>query len=80
MFQRLKKKIKLSTTTSLIKYIAEEAMKEKMGARPIKRLIQKNIENQLSKLILGKSLPEGASVKFFYIKSQVKYEIKELEA
>ena len=41
------KKIKLSTTTSLIKYIAEEAMKEKMGARPIKRLIQKNIENEL---------------------------------
>jgi ATP-dependent Clp protease ATP-binding subunit ClpC len=74
------KKIKLSTTTSLVKYIADEAIKEKMGARPIKRLIQKNIENELSKLILSKSLPEGASVKFSYIKSQVKYEIKELEA
>jgi len=50
-----------------------------MGARPIKRLIQKNIENELSRLILDKSLHENTSIKFSVSKDQLKYTIKEEE-
>jgi ATP-dependent Clp protease ATP-binding subunit ClpB len=50
-----------------------------MGARPIKRIIQKLIENELSKLILGKVLKENSEIKFSILKENIKYEIKEEE-
>ena len=79
--EKLKNKnIKISTTPSLNKYISEQAEKEKMGARPIQRLIQKNIENQLSNLLLNKDLTENHSIKFSLIKGEVVYKIKEEEA
>jgi len=74
------KKIKLSVTQKFLTYIAEKAAKEKMGARPIKRIIQKLIENELSTLILGKQLPENSSIKFFIRKEEIDYEITEEEA
>jgi ATP-dependent Clp protease ATP-binding subunit ClpA len=63
----------------LNKYISEEAEKEKMGARPIQRLIQKNIENKLSTLLLNKDLTENQSISFSFIKGEVVYKIKEEE-
>ena len=73
------KNIKISLTPSLNKYISEEAEKEKMGARPIQRLIQKNIENKLSTLLLNKELTENQSISFSFIKGEVVYKIKEEE-
>jgi ATP-dependent Clp protease ATP-binding subunit ClpB len=73
------KNIKISLTPSLNKYISEEAEKEKMGARPIQRLIQKNIENKLSTLLLNKDLTENQSISFSFIKGEVVYKIKEEE-
>ena len=70
--------IKLSTTPSFNKYIAEQAVKEKMGARPIQRLIQKTIENELSILILDQSLTENQEIKFSIKKEEVIYSIKEV--
>jgi ATP-dependent Clp protease ATP-binding subunit ClpA len=34
-----------------------------MGARPLKRFMQKNLENLIAKEILNKSLKEGDNVK-----------------
>jgi ATP-dependent Clp protease ATP-binding subunit ClpA len=48
-----------------------------MGARPIKRLIQKNIENKLSKLILSKELKENQEIKFSVLKDSIVYNITE---
>ena len=50
-----------------------------MGARPVKRLIQKHIENKLSKLILGKELKDNQSIKFSFAKNEIIYKITEEE-
>ena len=70
--------IKLSTTPSFNKYIAQKAEKEKMGARPIQRLIQKNLENKLSVLLLDQSLIENQEIIFSFQKEEVAYSIKEV--
>jgi ATP-dependent Clp protease ATP-binding subunit ClpB len=44
--------IKLSTTPKAIKLIASLGFDPQFGARPIKRVIQKNLLNELSKMIL----------------------------
>jgi len=72
------KKIKLSVTPKVCKYIAKKAAQEKLGARPIKRLIQKNIENELSKLILGKQIQENQEVKFSLLKEEIVFNITEV--
>lgn len=73
------KNITLSATPKIFEYISTKAHEEKMGARPIKRIIQKLIENELSKLILGKVLKENSEIKFSILKENIKYEIKEEE-
>lgn len=69
--------IKVFSTLTLNKYIAKEAKIEKMGARPIQRLIQKHIENKLSKLLLSKELLDNQEVRFSLKKEEIIYEIKE---
>ena len=73
------KGISMSATPSVYRLLAQKAVDEKMGARPIKRLIQKNIENELSRLILDKSLHENTSIKFSVNKDELKYTITEEE-
>ena len=77
--EKLKERnISIAATASFINYIAEEARKQKMGARPVKRLIQKNLENELSKLLLSKQLDNDSQIKFSYLKEKVSYKIKEV--
>ena len=71
------KNIEMSFTPGVIKYISELAIKEKMGARPIKRIIQKNIENILSNLILDESIVSGSKIKFRALRGALKYDIRE---
>ena len=74
------KKIKLSITPKVYSFIAEKAFNEKMGARPIKRLIQRHIENELSKLILSKGICADQEIKFSLCKCEINYSIKEAKA
>jgi ATP-dependent Clp protease ATP-binding subunit ClpC len=74
----LEKGIQLSVTPKVCRFISEKALSEKMGARPIKRLIQKNIENELSKLILGKKVQENQEVKFSLLKEDIVFNITEV--
>jgi len=74
------KNIKISITPKVSSFIAENAALEKMGARPVKRLIQKYIENKLSKLILSKELRDNQNIKFSFIKNEIIYKITEAEA
>jgi ATP-dependent Clp protease ATP-binding subunit ClpA len=50
-----------------------------MGARPIKRIIQKNIENVLSSLILDESIIAGSLIKFKVSRDALKYDITEVK-
>lgn len=71
--------IKISITPKVSSFIAKSAALEKMGARPVKRLIQKHIENELSKLILSKELKDNQNIKFSFSKDSIVYKITEAE-
>ena len=51
--------IALITDSSVLEYIASEAMREGLGARPIGRIITTRLENKISELILKESAPVG---------------------
>jgi ATP-dependent Clp protease ATP-binding subunit ClpB len=51
-----KNNIKINVTKKAIDYIAKAGFDPQFGARPIKRVIQKNVLNELSKIILKKKL------------------------
>ena len=46
------KSIKLNVESDVIESISNHVFNLKMGARPIKRIIQKNIENKVSQFII----------------------------
>jgi ATP-dependent Clp protease ATP-binding subunit ClpB len=48
--------ITLETTEAAIKWIAQNGFDQQYGARPVKRLIQKHVVNELSKQIIGGKL------------------------
>ncbi len=54
--------ITLAFTDYLLEYLAENGYDPQFGARPLKRLIQKEIINQLSKKILGGSIDKSKPV------------------
>ena len=55
--------IKLKITTKALSILTDQAIKEKDGARPIKRLIEDNIEKQLAPLLLSADKNFEISVK-----------------
>lgn len=54
-----KNQIEISFTNDVIDYLAEEGYDPQFGARPIKRLIQKRVLNQLSKDLLANKVGAG---------------------
>jgi ATP-dependent Clp protease ATP-binding subunit ClpC len=56
------KNIKIKVTPAVITYLADNGYDAHYGARPIKRIIQNKILNQLAQLIISKDLPEGGTV------------------
>ena len=62
--ERLKEQyIKVEFTDKALDYIVDEAYDPAYGARPLKRFVQKDIETNLSKMILGREVPENSVVK-----------------
>jgi len=57
-----KKKITVELSQAAKSFIAKEAQKQNMGARPIKRYIQEHITNELSEAILFGELQKGGVV------------------
>ena len=61
--ERLKEQyIKVEFTDKALDYIVDEAYDPAYGARPLKRFVQKDIETNLSKMILGGEVPENSTV------------------
>ncbi|MCS7180704.1 MAG: hypothetical protein NZ891_05070, partial [bacterium] len=56
------KKIKIELTEKAKNYLAEKGYDENFGARPLKRLIQKEIENPLAVKVLSGEFKEGDSI------------------
>jgi len=64
---RLKERgISLSLTGNALNRLIDEGYDPVFGARPLKRLIQQRIQNELAKLILQGDVPEGSVVSVDY--------------
>jgi len=57
-----KNNIKLTATKKAVDYIAKIGFDPQFGARPIKRAIQKNLENELSKMILEEKINKNSVI------------------
>ena len=58
----LQNEIRLITTEDAINYIAEAGYDPHFGARPVKRVIQRQVLNELSKQILGGTIDKSQNV------------------
>ncbi len=54
---------KLNITNAAKEFIAEKGLDVKYGARPLKRAIQKYIENEMAEVIIEASITEGDEIK-----------------
>ena len=59
---------RLHLTDEAKTYIAERGYDKQFGARPLKRAIQKYLEDELAELIINSEIPEGAGIKVDYDK------------
>jgi len=57
------RKIKIAFTDAVREYLADKGYDETYGARPLKRLIQKEIENPLALKVLAGEIKEGGRAK-----------------
>lgn len=56
------KEIQLEVTTEALDWLAEEGFDPQYGARPLKRTIQKELVNKLSKLLLAGEVQKGQTI------------------
>jgi len=74
------RKIKLITNQKAKEYLAEKGYDETFGARPLKRLIQREIENPLAEKILAGEFKEGDTICVDFVDGKLtftKEEVKE---
>ncbi|WKZ29959.1 MAG: ATP-dependent Clp protease ATP-binding subunit [Candidatus Dojkabacteria bacterium] len=64
-------KITATFEQSLIEHIADTGFDPEFGARPLKRAIQKEVENELSNMILSGKVKEGDEISVGFVKGKV---------
>ena len=68
--QRLKDKgVDLVYTNNAVKWLVEEGYDMEFGARPLKRIVQAQVETMLARKIIAKDIQEGDKVEIFYDKN-----------
>ena len=70
------KDIKLEITGEAKNFILEKGTDIKFGARPLRRAIQRYVEDELSEMILKGELLDGQTVNIDYEKDGLKFEVK----
>ncbi|MBR5359483.1 MAG: ATP-dependent Clp protease ATP-binding subunit, partial [Lachnospiraceae bacterium] len=68
--------ISLTLSATVKKYIVDKFSNLKMGARPLKRAIQTEIEDKLAEEILLKNIKPGDKVTVSYINGKVTFKVK----
>ena len=56
------KNISVSYTDSIVNYIIEKGFDEQYGARPMKRIIFREVENKIAELIISNAITDGDSI------------------
>ena len=69
------KGIELKFQTSALKLLAQEGYDVEMGARPLRRTLQTQVEDKLSELLLTGELTAGQTLKVGVKASQLKFEV-----
>jgi ATP-dependent Clp protease ATP-binding subunit ClpB len=57
-----KNSVKVEFTKKAVDYVAKVGFDPQFGARPIKRVIQKNVLNELSKIILADKVDRNCAI------------------
>ena len=57
-------------------FIAKESYDEEFGARPVKRYVQKNIENQIAEMIISNEVIDGQTIKITVSDDSLKFEVR----
>ena len=70
------KDIKMTITKSAKDYILEKGTDIKFGARPLRRAIQRYVEDELSEMILKGELLDGQTVAIDFKNDKLKFEVK----
>jgi len=65
--------IHINVTEDAIQWLGEVGYEPQFGARPIKRLIQKEILNELSKQVISGKVNKGTSIKIDVIDDQLRF-------
>jgi ATP-dependent Clp protease ATP-binding subunit ClpC len=69
--------VMLTVSDKAVDYFVENGYDEEYGARPLRRLIQKDLENILSKKIISGELPEGSVVEVGVKNGSLQIKVKE---
>ena len=72
-------KISLHVSESAIDYVADKGYDPVYGARPLKRAIQRELENPIATKILENTFVEGSQVVIDYIEERLKFQVKKAE-
>lgn len=72
--------INLELDSKAISYLIENGYSAEYGARPLKRLIQKDIENKLSEMIIGNELESGQDVEVSVDGEKLSFKVKVRES
>ena len=70
------KDIKMTLTENAKNFILEKGTNIKFGARPLRRAIQRYIEDELSEMILKSELSDGQNVQIDLVDGNLKFEVK----
>ena len=70
------KDISMEISASAKNYLLEKGTDIKFGARPLRRAIQRYIEDELSEMILRNELLDGQNVIIDFEKDKLKFEVK----
>ena len=67
------KEINLKFQPSALKHLAQDGYDPEMGARPLRRTLQTQVEDKLSELVLSGELTSGSEVKIGFSKGRLKF-------
>ena len=70
------KDIKISVSAAAKRYILEKGTDLKFGARPLRRAIQKYIEDEIAEMLLKSEVLPGQAVKVEARKDGLKFTVK----
>lgn len=58
------------------RFIAKESYDEEFGARPVKRYVQKNIENQIAEMIISNEVIDGQTIEITVSDNSLKFNVR----